>query len=260
MNTGQTPRKPSAFTLIELLVVISIIAILAAILFPVFARARENARRSSCQSNLKQLALGVLQYAQDNDGRIMGYIGGPGNNSDWNRFEPVQPYIKNQQVYFCPSAPRYNSTNFSGPWASHYGFVTDSGFGSISSSRYFATAVVRLDNPLQPFRTSTMMLDSLPNVAQTCLLGETHYSSGLTSNYLVNGHGGTAFGARSTDALINWLERSRHLEGGNYAYVDGHVKWLKKETIDSVYVQQGTGATEATAANLPIVFGWSLPR
>ena len=59
-----------AFTLIELLVVIAIIAILAAILFPVFARARENARRAGCQSNLKQIALGFLQYAQDYDERL----------------------------------------------------------------------------------------------------------------------------------------------------------------------------------------------
>ena len=60
-------RRTTAFTLIELLVVIAIIAILAAILFPVFARARENARRSSCQSNLKQIALGIKQYTQDYD-------------------------------------------------------------------------------------------------------------------------------------------------------------------------------------------------
>ena len=62
------PEK-SGFTLIELLVVIAIIAILAAMLFPVFARARENARRSSCQSNLKQIGLGLLQYSQDYDER-----------------------------------------------------------------------------------------------------------------------------------------------------------------------------------------------
>jgi prepilin-type N-terminal cleavage/methylation domain-containing protein/prepilin-type processing-associated H-X9-DG protein len=103
------------FTLIELLVVIAIIAILAAILFPVFARAREKARQASCTSNLKQLALGLLMYAQDYDERfpcqLMGrYPGGPtGYPQDaccverniW--FEVTQPYVKNRQLAICPS-------------------------------------------------------------------------------------------------------------------------------------------------------------
>jgi len=86
------------FTLIELLVVIAIIAILAAILFPVFARAREKARQTSCLSNCKQIGLGALMYAQDYD-EIMGI-------NDWQatrQFLVVQPYIKNLQIYKCPS-------------------------------------------------------------------------------------------------------------------------------------------------------------
>ena len=86
------------FTLIELLVVIAIIAILAAILFPVFARAREKARQSSCLSNVKQLMLAVQQYAQDYDERMPRH----GNNPDWT--EQIYPYVKNVQVYNCPSS------------------------------------------------------------------------------------------------------------------------------------------------------------
>lgn len=95
------------FTLIELLVVIAIIAILAAILFPVFARAREKARQSSCLSNVKQLMLAFMQYKQDYDERwpVMYW------NSSLNRWEPygiywggeIAPYIKNTQIFLCPS-------------------------------------------------------------------------------------------------------------------------------------------------------------
>jgi len=95
------------FTLIELLVVIAIIAILAAILFPVFARAREKARQASCSSNLKQIALGFAMYAQDYDewcipGRI-AYGNEPSNcfGTGWSRV--VQPYLNNQEILICPS-------------------------------------------------------------------------------------------------------------------------------------------------------------
>jgi prepilin-type N-terminal cleavage/methylation domain-containing protein/prepilin-type processing-associated H-X9-DG protein len=92
--------KRSAFTLIELLVVIAIIAILASILFPVFGRARENARRSSCQSNLKQVGLGVMQYTQDYDEKYMPRANGAGSFRLL-----VQPYLKSTQIFKCPSNP-----------------------------------------------------------------------------------------------------------------------------------------------------------
>ena len=88
------------FTLIELLVVIAIIAILAAILFPVFARARENARRASCQSNLKQIGLGILQYTQDYDEKLPSRV----NYDDrLNWRDVIQPYVKSTQLFACPS-------------------------------------------------------------------------------------------------------------------------------------------------------------
>ncbi|RYX84339.1 DUF1559 domain-containing protein [bacterium] len=95
--------KKSAFTLIELLVVIAIIAILAAILFPVFARARENARRSSCMSNMKQIGLGLMQYTQDYDERMPArYLTiAPGVYSNWQNM--LQPYVKSYQLFQCPS-------------------------------------------------------------------------------------------------------------------------------------------------------------
>lgn len=105
-RTGPT----SGFTLIELLVVIAIIALLAAILFPVFGRARENARRSSCQSNMRQMGLALHQYIQDFDEylpRGRTYVG-PGT-TDWVPWQfALQPYVANIQIFRCPSNVRTN--------------------------------------------------------------------------------------------------------------------------------------------------------
>jgi len=91
------------FTLIELLVVIAIIAILAAILFPVFAKAREKARQASCLSNCKQLAIATISYAQDYDEKMVGYCTQCPANVWHPVWEMLNPYIKNTQVWFCPS-------------------------------------------------------------------------------------------------------------------------------------------------------------
>ncbi|MEO6907858.1 MAG: DUF1559 domain-containing protein [Abditibacteriaceae bacterium] len=96
--------QKKGFTLIELLVVIAIISILAAILFPVFARARENARRASCMSNLKQIGLGYLMYAQDYDERTCPSDANPTPGSQ-PMYILLDPYIKSTQVWSCPSAP-----------------------------------------------------------------------------------------------------------------------------------------------------------
>ncbi|RYG68206.1 DUF1559 domain-containing protein [bacterium] len=111
---GSARSLKQGFTLIELLVVIAIIAILAAILFPVFGRARETARKASCSSNLRQIGLGWTMYAQDNDERMMrDYLLTPGKTYYWwgsydgvtlrTQESPLFPYMKNAQIQACPS-------------------------------------------------------------------------------------------------------------------------------------------------------------
>jgi prepilin-type N-terminal cleavage/methylation domain-containing protein/prepilin-type processing-associated H-X9-DG protein len=101
-------KHRGGFTLIELLVVIAIIAILAAILFPVFAKAREKARMTSCLNNLKQLGLGMLQYSQDYDEKnVITWVGAPNysqNGVAYKWMDEIQPYVKNTQISTCPDA------------------------------------------------------------------------------------------------------------------------------------------------------------
>lgn len=123
---GGSLKGHNAFTLLELLIVVAIIALLAAILFPAFARVQENARRATCQSNLKQLGLGVMQYSQDYDERyppcwigMWSEVGSPGSNTiDDNGkktetlVDMLDPYIKSAQIWKCPSvhgSPRVQS-------------------------------------------------------------------------------------------------------------------------------------------------------
>jgi len=201
-GTREADSRKKGFTLIELLVVIAIIAILAAILFPVFARARENARRSSCQSNMKNIALGFKQYIQDYDEKY------PAKDS-WTT--AIFTYTKSDQVLRCPSAGNTEATV-----ASKIDYLYNAGLDVAKESRIEATAV-------------------------TVLNAE------------------AARGVASSGAAAS--APTRHFDGSNYSFVDGHVKWLKPAAVIAtasttqptfdVPISAGTAAanTVATAAN-----------
>ena len=220
--------RRTGFTLIELLVVIAIIAILAAILFPVFARAREKARMASCQSNAKQMALGVLMYAQDYDEITCGAYGNSSGNPAgslrpplppgpvtartawWFWPDMIYPYVKNTQLFTCPSSPggiRYDANN-------------DAMVGSHTApGRPLAWHVRPAEH---------IMLYDSPSIR----------SCGRPHGYLLDANGPWAYcyGIPAVDerkfAPGNQYAQNfeRHNAGDNFAFMDGHVKWLADTT------------------------------
>jgi prepilin-type N-terminal cleavage/methylation domain-containing protein/prepilin-type processing-associated H-X9-DG protein len=205
-----------AFTLIELLVVIAIISILAAILFPVFARARENARRASCMSNLKQIGLGMMQYTQDYDEKLpksalcgpqLLESGGLSSNSACGSPAPgnyyhlwwheIYPYVNNTQVFICPSTTATWSGGYT-PSSYVYGLNTNLG---------------------------GLALAAIPNVAITPMIGDTTYYLMDPDHDCSSGHG-TSINAWCTTGTNDNADAplDRHLDTFNLLFADGHVK------------------------------------
>jgi len=212
------------FTLIELLVVIAIIAILAAILFPVFGRARENARRSTCQSNLKQIGLGILQYVQDYDEMMPFAVGNSNNNSINGTSWPVlvQPYIKSVQVFKCPSNVNAGTMDYS-----TLAGVTPSGvqisYKANGGSRYNSgwTTISGNQRPMDYSCDGTCTggylggakVSKIVSTSQTILLFE-----GRNLTY-------KRPAAETADQYS--MDVTNHLANTNFLFADGHVKSLK---------------------------------
>ena len=217
-----------AFTLIELLIVIAIIAILAAILFPVFARARENARRASCQSNMKQLGLGFAQYTQDYDERYPGagafQTWGQGGNwvkgTDLVELAKLSgsfawespatadtaggalyPYVKSEQVYVCPSTPDARNKKLS------YSMNCALSASSLAPITEVSSVVLLVDEDIT-----------------------------LNDGY---------FWTRA--AAVDRLTSS-HLEGGNLLYADGHVKYAAFASNPAMFQSSPTGRGALTGS------------
>jgi len=199
--------KRRGFTLIELLVVIAIIAILAAILFPVFARAREKARQASCQSNLKQTALAWLMYAQDYDERVMPARQGNGAQGAgcgiWWFEGIIDPYTKNRQLLVCPSE------------TSLYAGVTNYGYNnrlvSNNEGRY---------PPWGCYSQGGMALAKFSKPAETGVFGDAYPWCPWDGN----GNGQWGFQPAGFDTC--GASQLRHNEKCNVAFADGHVKTL----------------------------------
>ena len=221
----------SAFTLIELLVVIAIIAILAAILFPVFARARENARRSSCQSNLKQIGLGILQYTQDYDEIyplvINGTLGDNAASASTGGWAVViQPYVKSTQILQCPSDSSSPGDETTYRY-SDYCYSNRLGYAPGTTPRPISLASVGVPT------VTIMSTDGVSNGA--------YFIGGPASKCEGNGSVSGNAPQSTVSAFVSGAGSGwnslltgpayRHLDTGNYLFADGHVKALKADAV-----------------------------
>ncbi len=267
----QCHRRPSGFTLIELLVVIAIISLLAAILFPVFGLVRENARRGSCQSSQKLLGLAFVQYIQDNDERPPQ--GGQSkyalNLQPWTIGQgwagQIYPYAQSTQMYACPS-DTVKSLNSYVPVSYAYNenlLLGPSNTGNGTKPGTLASLAV-------PSKTILLTEGGSTGVVQVHLGGQVggDPSAGYHSSPVSNGRfycdgavdnnagvaycsagplGDTGYACGSTQGagLDPAKPSGRHLEGSNFLFWDGHVKWLK-----GTAVSWGSNAATSTSAQV----------
>jgi prepilin-type N-terminal cleavage/methylation domain-containing protein/prepilin-type processing-associated H-X9-DG protein len=258
--------EKSGFTLIELLVVIAIITILASILFPVFARARENARRSSCSSNLKQLGIGVSMYAQDydeflpphaysdattpNESRynipaddeavVLGVdTAGPSPFLFWMNL--VYPYVKSEAMLRCPTMSAKHN-NYKGNYGANNLVIRSNAGKTMPQSM------------IQNASLTYMLFDS----GSYSLAPANVLVANANFNYLpgVGALGvapfvGSPANKSTLPSLVQDLKIGRHFGGVNVTFADGHVKWLKTSVLFAEAKKAGSPASCARNATFP---------
>lgn len=259
-------QKSSGFTLIELLVVIAIISILAAMLFPVFASAREKARQANCASNVKQISLGIMQYIQDHDEVVppVEYTDKPYNAGDLNDYhtwaQMIQPYIHSWSVMRCPDSeinPKgiwdppqegranelqytisygYNS-NYLNPWqpCDWNSYVQDyntdyvvPGFPvSVSRIQEPSNTVLIADTKL--IGNSTIVDGATDGVDAPTVMDPPTACGMITQGWGIGSHGDEDLYGNKVTSTGTFSPR--HHGGGTVAFCDGHVKWMRPEAL-----------------------------
>ncbi|MDR3707242.1 MAG: DUF1559 domain-containing protein [Capsulimonadaceae bacterium] len=259
-------RSSQGFTLIELLVVIVIITILAAILFPVYATAREKSRQTSCASNMKQLGIALVQYVQDYDETLpmgvspsAGYCQAIAAGVGWAG--QIYPYVKSADVYTCPDDQTVS------PSISYaYNYISASGVVPLTAS-CSAGATIGTPGLYSKLTASSLTVafcevtgQSLAQISQTPrtdnvsfvtnglgVIGP-HWDNGLKSVLLDTGWA-VGYTQASSTAAFNG-QYGRHSNGSNYCAMDGHVKWLTATNVSVGYFNSTPGAIGIGSTNL----------
>ena len=242
-SNSSSGRTRAAFTLIELLVVIAILALLAAILFPVFGRARENARRTNCLNNLKQIGIGLLAYTQDYDEMMIADWFGPDTGPTepkgtgagrYKWMDAIYPYVKNEAVFNCPS----HSFGATFKRYRYFGHIDSPGvnYGSYVINHSYrgcakASSICGGGGPWTP--PVSHPIDSVDE-----FVTQSDIAVPSTTVWLLDGNGDFYFGpsigvispsTTPTRTLQNAVER--HLRTVNSLFVDGHVKAMSADKL-----------------------------
>jgi prepilin-type N-terminal cleavage/methylation domain-containing protein/prepilin-type processing-associated H-X9-DG protein len=277
MPTHAARRANRGFTLIELLVVIDIIVVLSAILFPVFAQAREKARQITCASDMRQLGIGFLQYSTDWDETMPTGLDRPHAGNGWAG--QIYPYIKSAGVYKCPDDPMITQAPFTPvSFAYNENISLDLSFfgskgsdvkGHIAGFTAPASTVMAFEitggqvnlssadgDDASPHADSSNTLYGSMTTSGADYLGV--YAPGTAYDYRVNSAAGNAtgplFGERSqtgatsaTRSYSGYTARPRHGTGVNFLVLDGHVKWLDPNAVSTGNTPDVSNQPQTTA-------------